>query len=340
MEIIELGRHCFRDRLLQSYDTYLTQSANHRLAVGIVKGESFYVFGNGIAPCDQYDIGSISKTFTAHLVLHLESTGQIDLQQTADCYLPLCPGKYPTVLELLTHTAGYSHITPWEITVPNLLTKPYLRKNIYENCTKGDILKYLERRNHHKPANTYGYSDFSYALLALICESVTGTPFHILLGDFVNNRLSMPQTKILADPGERSVPAMDKHRTLPYWNWQVDNPYLASGGMVSNLHDMLQYLRIQLHSDEAFITSAHIRQDTARSRSNILPCNGWHTYKNSNQLWHVGGVGTFRSSILFNRKRDFGVVVLGNARGIRSANVHYLAKMVYGDLKSKKIKLP
>ncbi len=33
-------------------------------------------------------------------------------------------------------------------------------------------------------------------------------------------------------------------------------------------------------------------------------------------------------------------MVLGNAQGIRSANVHYLAKIVCGDLKPKKIKLP
>lgn len=47
-------------------------------------------------------------------------------------------------------------------------------------------------------------------------------------------------------------------------------------------------------------------------------CIGWHTYKRSNQLWHVGGVGTFRSSIIFNKKCRLGVVVLGSSKGKRS----------------------
>lgn len=338
--VTQLERNSFRDRLLQSCDAYLGQSPNHRLAIGIIKDGSFYAFGNGIAPADQYDIGSVSKTFTAHLVLLLAQQGLVELDKSVDHYLPIKPGSYPTILELLTHTAGYAHTTPWEITVPSLLTKPYLRKNIYENCRKEDIIKYLERRKHHKANSKYGYSDFAYGVLAVVCETVTDTPFPSLLEAFMKNRLDMQDTAVLAAPDDRTVLPVNKRRILPYWVWQEDNPYLASGGMVSNLSDMLKYVAAQLYSKEAYIVEAHIRQDAAVSKSNILPCRGWHTYKKSNQLWHVGGVGTFRSSIVFNRKRGLGVVVLGNAKGIRSANVHYLAKMVYGDLKSKKIKLP
>jgi len=68
-------------------------------------------------------------------------------------------------------------------------------------------------------------------------------------------------------------------------------------------------------------------------------CIGWHTYKRSNQLWHVGGVGTFRSSLIFNKKRKLGVAVLGNAKGKASANSHYIAKMLYSELKKKRIRL-
>ena len=68
-------------------------------------------------------------------------------------------------------------------------------------------------------------------------------------------------------------------------------------------------------------------------------CFGWHTYKKSNQLWHVGGVGTFRSSIILNKKLKLGVAVLGNAKGRATANCHYIAKMLCSELKNKRIKL-
>lgn len=66
---------------------------------------------------------------------------------------------------------------------------------------------------------------------------------------------------------------------------------------------------------------------------------GWHTYKKSNQLWHVGGVGTFRSSIIVNKKKKCGDVILRNALGKKGANLHYLAKMIYSELKINKIDL-
>lgn len=66
---------------------------------------------------------------------------------------------------------------------------------------------------------------------------------------------------------------------------------------------------------------------------------GWHTYKKSNQLWHVGGVGTFRTSVILNKQLRIGVAVLGNAKGKSSANAHYIAKMLYSELKSNKIDL-
>jgi hypothetical protein len=101
---------------------------------------------------------------------------------------------------------------------------------------------------------------------------------------------------------------------------------------------MLRYLNLQINLNEKYITDCHIPQDF-KSMSNIIPCLGWHTYKKSNQLWHVGGVGTFRSSIIFNKHKKIGVVVLGNAKGKKSANVHYIAKLIYSEIKRNKVKL-
>ena len=129
-------------------------------------------------------------------------------------------------------------------------------------------------------------------------------------------------------------------KAVDFWRWSDDNPYIAGGGFVTTVCDMLDYMRLQIESDEAFITSAHEVCDKAFSkRSSEGMCLGWHTYKKSDQLWHVGGVGSFRSSIIINKRKKLGVVVLGNGKGKSSANVHYLAKMIYSELKLKKINL-
>ena len=84
------------------------------ITVGIIKdGQvSYKVYGeNGqeLPPeLHTYEIGSLTKTFTAALICKAEREGNLELPATIDRYLQLPEGNaYPTVEELLTHTSGY-----------------------------------------------------------------------------------------------------------------------------------------------------------------------------------------------------------------------------------------
>jgi CubicO group peptidase (beta-lactamase class C family) len=246
-------------------------------------------------------------------------------------------GEYPTLYALLTHTAGYGHLTPAEITVPSLLKHGYARKNLYENCTSDTVIRCLSRRKDGK-IHGYSYSDFPYALLAIAAENITGKCFSELFEDFIKNELGMSATFITPPKHMHLPPSMKGHRAIAPWIWKRENPYIAGGGLYCSIDDILKYISIQIESDKPYITSAHkLCESSVSPNRNIATCIGWHTYKKSNQLWHVGGVGTFRSSVIFNRKRKIGVAVLGNSKGIASANVHYLAKMLYSEMKIRKI---
>ncbi len=340
MNEIILGREAFRKKVNDCIDKYIQASEDIRLSVGIYCKGRKYIFGNGddIAK-RRYDLGSISKTLCAHLILNLAEEGLLDIQKTVDAYLPLKKGKYPTLYELLTHTAGYWHLTPMEITLPRLAFHRYAKYNVYEHCDGQTVISCLNRRRHHKRDRKYAYSDFPYAILALVAETATKTPFATLFTDFVQNRIGLTNTEICRN-GNRDTLAILGKKRVRYWRWSENNPYIAGGGMVTTLSDMLKYIELQAKSDEQFITRAHtLCEQSLSKKSKEAMCIGWHTYKNSNQLWHVGGVGTFRASIIINRKRDIGVAVFGNAKGRSSANVHYLAKMLYSELKINKINL-
>ncbi len=156
--------------------------------------------------------------------------------------------------------------------------------------------------------------------------------------NFLRETLDMRDTTVARR--NESPKAVCNGKIIPYWNWENENPYLAAGGLVSNVTDMLKYLEYQIRNDNYFITKAHeVCYGSFKSNQNIGTCIGWHTYKKSNQLWHVGGVGTFRSSLIVNKKLQIGVAVLGNTQGIKSANVHYVAKMLYSEIKIRKINL-
>ena len=333
-----LSCEAFRPKVNGCINKYLSLSENQSLTIGLYRGGELFVFGNSERPealC--YDIGSISKTVTAHLCLKIAEEHSIDLNRSVSDFIDLPRGNYPTLYQLLTHTAGYGHLTPAEITVPSLLRHGYSRRNIYEGCTAESVVKSLARRRNLTPRG-YSYSDFPLAVLAVALERITGEPFGNLIEDFVQNDLGMKSTVISLPEHLRNPRSALGKRTVDFWRWERDNPYIAGGGLVSTVGDMLNYIAVQIESGEPYIRDAHaLCRESVSEKSDIVTCIGWHSYKKSNQLWHVGGVGTFRSSIIINRPRKIGVVVLGNSKGKASANVHYLAKMLYSELKIKKI---
>lgn len=333
-----IGTDAMRQKVTRSIDKYLKISKNQSLTVGFYFNGKRYVFSNSEKPEElTYDIGSISKTVTAHLILSLADEKKLSLDAMVSDYIDLPKGSYPTVYELLTHTAGYGHLTPVEITVPALLRHGYARRNIYENCTSETVIRALSRRKK-KREHGYSYSDFPFAILAVVAEKVMGKSFSELIENFVQNDLDMKNTHVTVPENTRSPRSAYGQRIIDFWKWEKNNPYVAGGGLVSTVSDMLTYVSTQVESDKGYIKNAHrMCEGSVSEKSNTVSCIGWHTYKKSNQLWHVGGVGTFRSSVIINKQRRIGVVVLGNSKGVSSANVHYLAKMLYSEMKIRKI---
>ena len=188
----------FSKKAEQTISDYLAKSQTNMLTIGVI-------FPNGVKDfyCSEntelhtpFDVGSISKTFTAALILKLAREGKISLDARADEYIELPRGKYPKISQLLTHTAGYGHLTPLEVTLPSLIMKSYQRANPYRNADEETVIKALSRRRKCKDFYHYGYSDFPYAILAVIASKVTGKPFSEILEDFIKNDLELQHTHI------------------------------------------------------------------------------------------------------------------------------------------------
>lgn len=311
---------------------YLQLSQNNCLAIGVLLPDG--TMGCCTSPNIQtdalFDIGSISKTFTAQVILKLVSQCKLSLSDSVDAFLPLPKGVYPTIEMLLTHTAGYKNLTPVEITVPSLLKKSYARANVYRGIQEKNVLKALSKRKRAR-THGYSYSDFAYAVLAIVASRITGKNIMDLLQDVIDD-YHMKNTRIIAN--DNRVKCSLRGHIIPPWKWECNNPYLASGGISSTICDMLAYAKAQVEQPYTFTKLAQQRCSTSSNLGGSTDiCLGWHTYRRSNQCWHVGGVGTFRSSMIFNAKSKCAVVVMGNAKGGKSANVHYIAKLLCSEMK-------
>ena len=132
---------------------------------------------------EQYRIGSITKTFTAVLVLRLRDEGLLDLAGPLERHLPGTGVGDVTVVDLLAHRAGLAAETPgpwWERTPGSL--RPDL----------GDVLG--ERPLIHPVGRRFHYSNPGYALLGALVEKLRGAPWADVLRREVLEPLGLRRT--------------------------------------------------------------------------------------------------------------------------------------------------
>lgn len=298
------------------------------LSIGIVFDSKIKIYEYNNSGIPYYDIGSISKVFTSIIILKMGRDGLINLDDEINKYLDLKPQRYPTTKELLSHKTGYSYVTPSSITIQSLL-KGYSRKNIYENVKNDKIINTIERIGYRN--NKYGYSDFSYAILTLIIEKIYGKKYIDVFSEFIENNFGLLDTKVINNSIKRKESYLG-NKSINNWNWKDDNPYLSAGGIASSIKDMTNFIDMLINKNDEYINDAfQIDQTDDKHNTTFFLSKNHHVYS------HIGGVGTFRSSLSINKKRKIGIIILSNHKGYRKGNVSYLNKMIYNYLRRGKI---
>ncbi|MBT2466385.1 beta-lactamase family protein [Streptomyces sp. ISL-66] len=147
------------------------------------EGSRTMVEGHGPDGDVQYRIGSITKTFTAVLVMRLRDEGLLELGERVEKFLPGTGLDEVTVGQLLSHTGGLAAETPgewWERTAGTL--RPALR----------DVLG--DRPFRFAPGRRHHYSNPGYTLLGSLVESVRARPWEEVLRTEVLEPLGLERT--------------------------------------------------------------------------------------------------------------------------------------------------
>src|SRR6185369_12495378 len=136
------------------------------VSVGVVRnGQVIHgaFAGRGLARDTQSRIGSISKTFTATLLMQLRDAGVVDLDAPLSAYLPALDLGPVTVRQVLAHFSG-------------LRREPH--GDWWERAAGGDVDSLLADVDGealiHRPMRRHHYSNLGYGLLGAVIEKVTG----------------------------------------------------------------------------------------------------------------------------------------------------------------------
>lgn len=193
-----------------------------------------------VTPDTVFDIGSVTKQFTAAAILKLQEQGALQVTDTIDQFFPAVPEdkRGITIHQLLTHTAGFRAGFGGDY-------EPVLRDQY--------LARAFARRLVHSPGSTYRYSNTGYSILAAIIELVSGQPYEVYLREQILLPAGMTQTGYLLPDWSEATLAHGYRRRLwryrdtgtpldraftddgPYWNLR------GNGGLLSTAADMYRW---------------------------------------------------------------------------------------------------
>lgn len=277
-----------------------------------------------------FNIGSVSKQFTAAAVLLLAHEGKLALDDDVRKYLPELQdyGRPITIDQLLGHTSGLRDFraTDW------LTGRDALPQN------NADVLAYAARQHglNHAPGDAHLYTNTGYALLATIVERASGQAF----ADFTRERLFRPagmsHTQWETD-AQRLVPqrsvgyaeAEPAHDGQPARFAQLLSArhVVGNGGLLSTAGDLLRWnAALQRNAFGPELTAqleqrAHLRNGTELDYARGVFVG---LYRGLREVQHGGFTGTYRAWLGRYPEADLSVALLCNGADI---DAHALADL-------------
>ena len=308
---------------------------NMSIVVGLVNagGATYYSYGttsagSGVVPTEDtvFEIASITKAFTALMLVELAARGELSLEDTIADHLPATAlsrgGGDISLTALATHTAGLPRLPD------NLrLTDP---DRPYAGYTVADLYRYMSRFMPPPSAPRYSYSNLGYGLLGHVLERQSGKSYDELVASLVTGELGMSDTGIepTADMRARTAQGYSGVVEMPRW----ENTTLAGAGrLLSTARDMVTFLAANLGFRETALGDAMRRTHEPRlptGERDVQIALGWHvkTVGDRQIVWHDGGTGGYSSYAGFLRDGGVGVVVLSNTfESVNDIGVHLLA---------------
>ncbi|XUY30484.1 serine hydrolase domain-containing protein (plasmid) [Agrobacterium sp. rho-8.1] len=254
-----------------------------------------------------FEIGSVTKVFTAFLLAALAEDGVVDLRAPIRSHLsPEIVQKVQNIAELTladlaTHRSGLPNM-PRSLSPPTLIG-PFAEYSLHDlhNDLK-DGVRVGKRRL---------YSNFSYAVLTYVLESVTGLGYDQLLNQYFTRKLLLKSTTL--DP-IGLLGLIPGHTAtfdpVPRWKFGL---FVGSGGLYSTASDLAVVLRALLGL-EAAAPSFMVSPSEKVSPLGVGARACWmfpSIHKNS-VAWQAGKTGGYASFIGVDPTLKKGVVVLAN----------------------------
>lgn len=264
-----------------------------------------------------FEIGSMSKVFTALILADMVSKGEVSLDDPAEKYLPAGAkmpergGRKITLRDLATQSSGLPRL-PDNMPLGN-------PDDPYSDYSEKLLLEFLGQYQLTRDIGSqFEYSNLGFGLLGYLLGRAAHTDYATLLAQRITGPLGMHDTVITLSAGQQARFAQGHDSYMrPAHPWTL--PTLAGAGAIrSTADDMLTFLSAAMNPKSpigpAMKLATTERRPTGAPRSEIglawiisQPVEGRETW------FHNGGTGGFRTAMMLEPARRTAVVVLTNA---------------------------
>ncbi|MEJ6472959.1 serine hydrolase domain-containing protein [Pseudoalteromonas piscicida] len=195
---------------------------------------------------DVFQIGSVTKTFTAAAILKLSEQGKLSLKDNIGKFIPSINPEYKnlTIENILSHTSG----------LDDYLSDPEVTAIYHKPASLDQVIEAISRRGLlSKAGEKYRYSNLGYILLGKIIEVSSGNSYQEFLSQTFFIPLGMHNTYVMTEGTEleqvRGYTSNSQSpnnfliaETSPDREWNVDRSWIASAGAIaSTLNDMARW---------------------------------------------------------------------------------------------------
>jgi CubicO group peptidase (beta-lactamase class C family) len=304
---------------------YMMKKGIVGLSIGILyNGKSvFYGYGETAEGSKEipnehtiYEIGSLSKTFTATLLAISADSGIVKLDDPVSKYLPdsIPPLQYegiPVTLKLLSnHTSGIPYM-------PSNM-HPANKRNPYKDYTVSDLFSFYTHFSlERKPGEHYEYSNLAFATIGVILEKAYQKSYETLVREKICEPMGMFDTWQFIRENDSLRFAQGYGRLgKPVSHWDLDG-FAGAGALRSTAEDLLKYAKLNMGiGPPDLVDASNLVQKLTFSKGHYVGM-GWLIHKpGSHQIIMMGGLtGGFNCYLFVNREKQIAVVILSNKWG-------------------------
>jgi D-alanyl-D-alanine carboxypeptidase len=194
-----------------------------------------------LTAANRFRIGSITKTFTATMILQLVEEGKLKLTDNLDKFLPQVPNANKiTIRQILSHRSG----------IPNAFREQNAQENVKTNpMTKEEHLALIVKATpDFEPDTKSQYSNSGYFVLGLIIEKITGKSYEAVLQEKIAKKIGLNDTYIATGSIDVNKNESLTYFILPGSDWkQVPETHpsllFSAGAIVSTPNDLAKFIQ-------------------------------------------------------------------------------------------------